>query len=230
MFTISWREENRGKHGLLITLEDHTQPTHEIFFPSRLRLYLDVLDCLPLPNYWLTSLPLLDMEVAVPTFGSECPICAHPYIKNLEEQAMGSIEPKETPARLPCGHVIGLKCIHYLAWHANASTGVICPFCRASHNHIPIGPEGIEDKLANCMWVMLEIFLRLQAGESDFEDMEAVVEWAQDDQLLREDVPEEEKREAIRFAVDCWVEIGDEELLRLFSARVYGYSVQCTPP
>lgn len=207
MFTISWREENRGKQGLLIILEDFTQSKYEVFFPSRLRLYLDLLDYLPLPFYWLTSLPVLDMGVAVPTLGPECPICANSYIRNLEEQSLGGEVPKEIPVRLPCGHIIGRKCIHYLAWHANASTGVVCPFCRANHNHMPIHQEATEDKLAICMWVMLETFLRLQAGQSEFEDMEAVLEWAQDDQLLREDVPEGEKREAIKFTVQFWVEI-----------------------
>lgn len=239
MSTISWREENRGKHGLLVTLEDPVQPRFEIFFPSRLRLYLDVLDYLPLHISWLTSLPELDMEVAVPTPGPECPICTYPYNIKISEgqpaephlfEPLDGEQRDETPVQLPCGHIIGINCIHYLAWSANASSCVVCPFCRASHNHMPISPEGTDDRLAKCMWVMLEIFLRLYADNLDFEDMQTVLEWAQDDLVLRKDVPEEEKRKAINFAVECWLEIGDEELLWLFAARIYGTTVQCTPP
>lgn len=231
MSTISWREENRGKHGLLISFEDPQMPKYESFFPSRLRLYLDVLDYLPLPHDWLTSLPVLTMENAAPAPGHECPICYTPYLTiSSQEKPGGSQGLQEIPVRLPCGHILGLICIHRLAWNANASTCVVCPFCRASHNHVPISPEGTRDKLAKCMWVTLEIFLRRHAGWIDFEDMEAVLEWAHDDRLLREDVPEEEKREAIKFAIECWAKIGDEELLRLFAARLYGNSVQCTLP
>lgn len=235
MSTISWREVNRGKHGLLVTCEDPSQPRFEIFFPSRLRLYLDLLDYLPLHISWLKSLPELDMEVAVPTPGPECPICTYPYnFKNSAEgqpaETLDGEELKETPVQLPCGHIIGINCIHYLAWSANASSCVVCPFCRVSHNHIPISPKGTDDRLAKCMWIMLEIFLRLYADDSDYEDMETVLEWARNDLLLREEVPEVEKRKAIKFAVECWVEIGDEELLRLFVARIYGPTVQCTPP
>lgn len=230
MSSISWAKENRGNHGLLIQIGDPEQQPHvEVFFPTRLRMYLDLLGYLPLPVGWLASLPELDMEVTIPTPGPNCPICTNPYLKVPEENLFGT-EQIEIPVRLPCGHIMGLKCVHRLAWDANASTGVVCPFCRASHNHMPVSAEGTEDKLEKCMWIMLETFVRLQGGWEDFEDMETVLEWVKDDEMLRKDVPEEEKREAIKYAAECWVKIGDEELLRLLAARVYGHSVRCTTP
>lgn len=229
MSSISWVEENRGNHGLLIQFEDPEQPQLEVFFPTRLRMYLDLLNYLPLPAGWLTSLPELDIEVTVPNPGPDCIICTNPYIRNSQEPLFGK-EQVEIPVRLPCGHIMGLNCLYRLAWSANASTGVICPFCRASHNHMPVTAEETEDKLAKCMWIMLEIFLRLQGGRGYFEDMDTVLEWVEDDEYLREDVPEEEKREAIKYGAKCWAEIGDEELLRLLAARVHGYTVRCTTP
>lgn len=229
MSFISWVEENRGNHGLLIQIGGPKQLHAEVFFPTRLRMYLDLMESLPLPVGWLASLPKLDMEVTIPSPGPNCPICTNPYIK-IPEEPLYVTEQIEIPVRLPCGHIMGLKCVYHLAWGANASTGVVCPFCRASHNHMPVSAEGTEDKLEKCMWIMLETFLRLQGGWKDFEDMETVLEWVEDDEILREDVPEEEKREAIKYAAKCWLEIGDEELLRLLAARVYGHSVRCTTP
>lgn len=228
MSFISWVKENRGNHGLLIQTNDGKQAHLELFFPTRLRMYLDLLEYFALPVAWLASLPKLDMEVTIPTPEPNCPICTNPYIKISEQRKI------EIPVRLPCGHVMGLKCVFRLARGANASTGVVCPFCRASHNHVPISAaeEGTEDKLGKCMWTMLETFVRLRGGGccEEFEDMETVLEWVKDDEILRENVPEEEKREAIKYAAKCWVEIGDEELLRMLAARVYGHSVRCTTP
>lgn len=231
MSFISWVEENRGNHGLLIQINEPRHAHFELFFPTRLRMYLDLLEYFALPVAWLASLPKLDMEVTIPTPGPNCPICTNPYIKIPERHQSGTKQ-IEIPVRLPCGHIMGLKCVFRLAWAANASTGVVCPFCRASHNHVSVSAEGTdEDKLVKCMWIMLETFVRLRGGGSEeFEDMDTVLEWAKDDEIMREDVPEEEKREAIKYAAKCWVEIGDEELLRLLAARVYGHSVRCTTP
>lgn len=274
MSFISWVEENRGNHGLLIQIIKDAKLAHlELFFPTRLRMYLDLLEYFALPVAWLASLPKLeeDMEVTIPTReepNNYCPICTNPYncikIPEREQHQFGTTHTtkkqeettEEIPVRLPCDHIMGLKCVFRLARGANASTGVVCPFCRASHNHVPVSSanadadaeeeeedddndeEGTteEYKLGKCMWIMLETFVRLRGagghcgGEEEFEDMETVLEWVKNDEILSENVPDEEKREAIKYAAKCWVKIGDEELLRLLAARVYGHSVRCTTP
>lgn len=58
---------------------------------------------------------------------------------------------------------------------------------------------------------MLETYVRLHEGWKDFEDMETVLDWVKNDELLQEDVPDKEKCEAIKYAAKCWVEIGDQE-------------------
>lgn len=45
---------------------------------------------------------------------------------------------------------------------------------------------------------MLETFVRLHGGPDDFEDMETVLDWVKIDKLLRDDVPDKAKCEAIK--------------------------------
>lgn len=61
--------------------------------------------------------------------------------------------------------------------------------------------------------------------------MEAVTRWAQDFPTLCLEVPEEDKREAICHAVECWLDTGDEEFARQLAERVFGQSkVEFTLP
>lgn len=160
---------------------------------------------LPLPLGWLRSLPKLDKEFTISTPKPGCPICTIPYHNNFNEHPSGTNR-IETPTRLPCGHIMGLRCVTQLVKRANTSTGVFCPFCRASHNHLSVSAEGTEYKLEKCMWIMLETFVRLHGGSEDFEDMETVLDWVKDDELLREDVLDKAKCAAIKYAAKCWME------------------------
>lgn len=130
-----------------------------------------------------------------------------------------------------------------MAWYANASTGVICPFCRASFNHMPItftaaAAAAVADSesgscwelLLKCMCVTLEIYIRLQYDKEDEQDMEAVLRWAQDGTRLSHDVPFVEKRDAIQYALRSWLEMGDERFCRELTVTVLGPTVQVTPP
>lgn len=226
MSFISWVKENQGKHGLLVPKKDSVK---QIFFPTRLRMYLGLMKYLPLPLGWLRSLPKLDTGFTISAPESGCPICTIPYYNNFNEHLSGTNQ-IETPAWLPCGHIMGLRCVAQLVKRSNTTTCVVCPFCRASHNHLSVSAEGTEYKLEKCMWIMLETFVRLHGGPEDFEDMETVLDWVKNDELLRKDVPDKEKFEAVKYAAKCWVEIGDEELLRRLAARQYGCSVRCTTP
>lgn len=63
--------------------------------------------------------------------------------------------------------------------------------------------------------------------------MDAVSRWAQDFPTLSHHVPEEDKRDAIRHAVETWLDMGDEEVSRQLAERVYPYnesSVELTAP
>lgn len=232
MTSLSWSERNSGRHGLLLASDDHQNPLNETFFPSRIKMYLDLLDCIPLSDIWISSLSHIDTEVTVPSIGPDCPICYDPYLQSANgESPTDNSDRKEIPLRLPCGHILCEKCVRHLAWHANASTGVLCPFCRASFNHMPITAD-LEswDMLLKCMWVTLEIFIRLHYDKDDEQDMEAVVRWAHDPPRLSHDVPPADKREAIAYAVKSWLEMGDEKFCRDLAVAVLGPTVQITPP
>lgn len=237
MTSLSWSERNSGRHGILLPSDDHQNqnqnPLNETFFSSRIKMYLDLLDCIPLSDSWISSLTHIDIdtEVTVPSIGPDCPICYDPYIRIANDTIpTDASDRKEIPLRLPCGHVLCKKCVHRVAWHANASTGVVCPFCRASFNHMPITADsGSWDKLLKCMWVTLETYTRLHYDKDDEQDMEAVVTWAQDRPRLSHDVPPADKREAIQYALRSWTEMGDEKFCRDLAVAVLGPTVQVTP-
>lgn len=239
---LSWIERNSGRHGILLPSDDHQNqnpnPPNEKFFASRIKMYLGLLDCIPLFDGWISSLSHLDIddtEVTVPpSIGPECPICYDPYIRIANEKKSPTDDDsdwKEIPLRLPCGHVLCKKCVRDVAGHANASTGVVCPFCRASFNHMPItAASGSWDKLLKCMWVTLDIFFRLHSDlDDDEQDMEAVVRWAQDGPRLSHDVPPADKREAIEYAVKSWIDMGDEKFCRDLAVTVLGPRAQAIP-
>lgn len=228
MSVLSWSEQNRGRHGILITPTNPQYPSSEKFFSSRLKLYLGMLDYLPILSFWINSLPEVDLEAIIPSPEPECPICTNTYLKNLED-VPASGEAREIPIRLPCGHILGLECIVILAVRANSSSGVLCPFCRARHNHVPTSWQGTSGMLDRCMWVALDIFVRVNRWE-EFQDMEAVQQWVQDDDRLCRDVADEDgRREAIKYAVQSWAEMGDDEFCRQLAVRTYGERVQFTP-
>lgn len=239
MTSLSWIERNTGRHGILLTPEhDHQYPPNEIFYSSRIKMYLDLLDCLPLSDSWIHSLPQIDTEVTVPSVGPDCPICYFPYLQTANDESPAATDNsdwKEIPVRLPCGHILCEKCVHHLAWDANASSGVLCPFCRAGFNHMPITLEESWEMLLKRMWVTLEIFTRVYGDEKeedddDEQDMEAVVRWAQDFPRLSRDVPPADKREAIEYAVQSWLDMGDENFCRDLAVTVLGPRVQVTGP
>ena len=175
----------------------------------------------PLPTPWILSLPQRDLEVTVPSIGPDCPTCANTYLPNLVDDIPADQDnPQEMPRRLPCGHHLCKKRIRRLAWDADATDSLLCPFCQASHDHVPTSQGGsLEDILDKCMWIALEIFTWLH--QDDFQDMDAVTRWAQDFPQLCSGVPEEDKRDAIRHAVECWLDMGDEEFSCQLAKRVY---------
>lgn len=69
--TSHWREdeqEEQGKHGLLFIHSSNPQQVSILkFFPSRLEMYLSLLNCLSLSADSVDSLPKVYMEVTVPT-------------------------------------------------------------------------------------------------------------------------------------------------------------------
>lgn len=87
---------------------------YEVFFYSRLEMYLRLLISLPLSADWIDSLPKVDLEVTVPTPNLECPICTDRYLETPEESPIDE-ESREIPLRLPCNHILGAACIGRLA-------------------------------------------------------------------------------------------------------------------
>lgn len=219
MNILSWREENIGKNGILISPYDH-RPPYELFFSSRLELYLGLLGSLPLPIPWILSLQQVDLEVTVPTIGPDCPICPNKYLPNLLDDE----EDRKMPGRLPCGHHLCEECIHRLAWEADATDSVLCPFCRCSHYHVPNAQGGSpEDILNRGMWIALDVFTRLH--QDDFQDMDAVTRWSQDFPALSYDVPEEDKQDAICHSAQSWLDMGGRGVFsRQLAERVYNES------
>ena len=105
------------RHGILVTPQDPYKPPYELFFSSRITLYLDLLDTLPLPTPWILSLPQLDLEVTVPSIDPDCPTCANTYLPNLVDDIPADQDnPHEMPRRLPCGHHLCQKRIRRLAY------------------------------------------------------------------------------------------------------------------
>lgn len=149
MCALSWSEQNRGKHGILITPTNSQYSPSEKFFSSRLKLYLGMLDYLFILSFQINSLPEVDLEAIIPSPEPECPICTNTYLKNPEDVPT-SREVKEISIRLPYGHILDLKCIFILAVRANLSSGVLCPFCRARHNHVPSSWQGTSGMLDRC--------------------------------------------------------------------------------
>lgn len=224
---LSWSKKNKSKHGILMVPINYYVYPYEIFFSSRLDMYLNLLNCLHLSDNWVDSLPKVEREVTMPTSDLECPICIDRYLKTPEETSTDE-EPREMPLRLSCRHILGAACISRLARQANASSCVVCPLCRASYDHI-LTPDFTREKEAKSMWIAIEIFSRLR-GQEKFQDIEAIQYWARDDVKLRNDVPEQKKRKAIKYAVEWWDELGDEKMLRRLADRVCGKLTQCTSP
>lgn len=120
MNRLSWSERNSGRHGILLPSDDDHQnqnqnPPNEAFFSSRIKMYLDLLDCISLFNSWILSLSHIDInntEVTIPaSTGRDCPICYDPYIridkgKRPTTAANNPSDWKEIPVRLPCGHIL----------------------------------------------------------------------------------------------------------------------------
>lgn len=272
MTRLSWSDRNSGRHGILLPFDDDDHlnqiPPNETFFSSRIKMYLDLLDCIPLSESWISSLSHIDInktiintEVTVPpsNIGRDCPICYDPYVRIADDGKSPTTtttktndweRKREIPVGLPCGHILCEKCVCKLAWLANASTGVLCPFCRASFNHIILSMTSTAaaaaagsdsdsnsdsgsswwDMLLKCMWVTLEIYIRLQYDKEDEQDMESVLRWAQDGDRLSHDVPSADKREAIQYALKSWLEMGDERFCQELAVTVLGPTVQVTPP
>lgn len=233
-------------------------------------MYLHLLDCIPLSESWISSLSHIEINITIintevtvspSNIGRDCPICYDPYIRIANDGKSPTTtttttktndweRKREIPVELPCGHILCEKCVCKLAWLANASTGVLCPFCRASFNHIilPItftaaaaaaaaGSDSDSDSgsscwdmLLKCMWVTLETYVRLQHNKEDEQDMESVLRWAQDGDRLSHDVPSADKREAIHHALKSWLEMGDERFCQELAVSVLGPTVQVTPP
>ena len=76
------------------------------------------------------------------------------------------------------------------------------------------------------MWIAIEILTRLREQEK-FQDIEAIQWSARDDAKLCKDVPEENKRQAIKYAVKCWDETGDRDMFRQLADRAYSELIQC---
>lgn len=133
-------------------------------------MYLSLLSLLPLSDDWIDSLPKVDMKITVQIPSLEYPICADKYLRTPEETPTNEEEPREMPLRLPCRHILGAACITCLARQANASSCVVCPCCRASHQHI-LTPECTQEKEAKFMWVAIEIFTRLR-GQENFQTLQ----------------------------------------------------------
>lgn len=237
MSIISWGEKYKNYHGILIPSTDPQGLPNTIFFTSRLRLFLWMLLDLSIPEVWIKSLPRIDLDVTVPSPEPECPICRSVYLRNLDEEDAYVPHPceddgidgerNEMPLRLPCGHILGQECIICLVREAPASIGVLCPLCRAKHNHIPINWERTTDTLDRCMLIAIETFVSLNEWW-EFQDLEAVEEWVQDEEELCRDVEDEEKRNAIKYAVKAWAEIDEQELCQQLAVRVYGEGAQCS--
>ena len=122
---------------------NHRDPPYELFFSSRIELYLDLLDLLPLPTPWILSLPQVDLEVTVPSIGQGCPICANKYLPNLLDATPLSDEEddRKMPRRLPCRHHLCEECIHRLASEADATDGVLC------RDHVPTAEGGSSEDM-----------------------------------------------------------------------------------
>lgn len=237
MNSLSWNEKYKNYHGVLIPSTDPQELPDAIFFTSRLRLFLWMLLDLSIPEVWIKSLPRIDLDVTVPSPEPECPICRSTYLENLDEEDAYVPHPyeddminggrKEMPLRLPCGHILGQECIICLVREAPASIGVLCPLCRAKHNHIPISWEVTSDTLDRCMLIAIETFVSLNEWW-EFQDLEAVEEWVQDEEGLCRDVQDEDKRNAIKYAVKAWAEMGEQELCQQLAVRAYGEGAQCS--
>lgn len=104
----------------------------------------------------------------------------------------------------------GPECSRHFAWDADASTCITCPFCRASFKHIPITTEIIWEMLLKRMRVTMEIFVWWN-GKDDIQDFPR----------FSHDVPEADKREAIEYVVQCWVDMGNEEFCPQLAVTVY---------
>lgn len=231
MASLTWSERNTGRHGVLLNSDDHKNPPNELFFSSRIEMYLELLDCIPFSDSWISSLPQVDIGSTVPRVGPDCPICYLPYLQTAKDESLtDDSDRKEIPLRLPCGHILCEKCVRHLAWDANASTGVLCPFCRASFNHILVTPARSWETLFKCMWVALEIYIRLHDDEENDEEMESVVRWAQDFPRLSHDVPSIDMRVAIEYAAQYWLDMGDEKFGQELAVTVLGPRAQVTPP
>ena len=88
----------------------------------------------PAPIVFLKSLPSVDLAELTED-SRDCGICAQPMaplgsltgdvVKDLHEDA------KEEAKRLPCSHVLGLKCLAQWFDPLDPSNNNTCPFCRA---------------------------------------------------------------------------------------------------
>ena len=88
----------------------------------------------PAPIAFLNSLPSVDLAELTED-SRDCGICAQPMaplgsltgdvVKDLHEDA------KEEAKRLPCSHVLGLKCLAQWFDPLDPSNNNTCPFCRA---------------------------------------------------------------------------------------------------
>lgn len=91
---------------------NHHDPPYELFFSSRIELYLDLLDRLPLPTPWILSLPQVDLEFTVPCIGQGCPICANTYLPNFLDEIPPSDEGRQKDAPTPSMRTPSLRRVH----------------------------------------------------------------------------------------------------------------------
>lgn len=124
--------------------------------------------------------------------------------------------------------------IRCLAWDANATDGLRCPFCRArprSRTDIAGRITGKTSSTSACGWPLTySLDCMRQTTSKTWMPSYDGHKISRHCQLCL-DMPEEDKREAIRHTVECWLDMGDEEFSRHLAEMVYGQStVGFTPP
>ena len=146
-----WRKEEGRAEALAVDISPITNALGIDFQPEVTR----PIPC-PAPTAFIRSLPSMDLgELAEDS--RDCGICTKPMaplgsssgdvIKDLNDDV------KEEAKRLPCSHVIGLRCLAQWFDPLNPSNNNTCPFCRAvCFRKLPSTLKGAQARLDAFDW------------------------------------------------------------------------------